>query len=116
MDGYATSRNHRGALWRTLPSETCLPTAINWGAAEDALTSLAIQETFKFSDRVLAMQEENIATETPKCSKCGAETTLHLKGVPICVTCLEAMEAERNKMNPSKPSTGDESELPTKPS
>jgi hypothetical protein len=31
-----------------------------------------------------------------KCIKCGADTQLFDRGVPICLACSDAMEAKRN--------------------
>jgi hypothetical protein len=37
-----------------------------------------------------------------KCAKCGAETELFDRGVPICTACSDAMEAKRNPPSDGK--------------
>jgi hypothetical protein len=36
-----------------------------------------------------------------KCAWCGAETILHINGVPICTACDDKREAEKTGRKPS---------------
>jgi hypothetical protein len=33
----------------------------------------------------------------PKCVKCGADTSLHINGIPVCLKCVQGQETERPK-------------------